>query len=106
MIMRSSHDSFAMYQVEMESCILFVQEDYLTRPGLESMDSAWDIRRSDNPLGCIKLKSGQNVTRIMLLQYKSLYFPFVRAVFRRVLLDCGSDNPSVVHWLLTTKRVL
>jgi len=82
MIMRSSHGSFAMYQVEMESCILFVQEDYLTRPGLEPMESAWDIRRSDNPL-----RSGRNVTRIMLLQYKILYFPFIRAVFRRVLLD-------------------
>lgn len=82
MIMRSSHDSFAMYQVEMESCILCVQEDYLTRPGLDSMESGWDIRRSDNPL-----RSGRNVTRIMLLQYKSLYSPFIRAVFRRVLLD-------------------
>lgn len=82
MIMRSSHDSFAMYQVEMESCILCVQEDYLTRPSLDPMESGWDIRRSDNPL-----RSGRNVTRIMLLQYKSLYSPFIRAVFRRVLLD-------------------
>lgn len=62
MIMRRSHDSSEIYQVGMKPCILFVQVESLNRPGLASMGSDWDIRRSDNPSGCIKFEPGRNFT--------------------------------------------